>query len=37
MMKAYEAELPEQEESTREIPPHLTSYFQEVMNELYQG
>ena len=37
MMKAYEAEVPEVEDGLRIIPTHLTNYFAEVMNELYQG
>lgn len=39
MMKAYEAEVPEQEqeEGLRVMPPQITYYFQDVMNELYQG
>lgn len=35
MMKAYEAEIPEIEDGLRVLPTHITTYFAEVMNELY--
>ena len=37
MMKAYEATIPLNEDDVRILPEMISKYFQEVLEELYQG